>query len=75
MHLLEFHHWFNQFESYGAGILVAIGAALLIASGIGATGSPLRKRTKCFAGECSRDHTSCSICPDHNSQDSGFKCC
>ena len=49
--LLHFHslaHWFFQFESYGPAILVTIGAALLIACGIGATCSPCEEKDEVF---------------------------
>jgi hypothetical protein len=51
MHSLHFHnlaHWFFQFESYGPAILVTIGAALLIACGIGATCSPCEEKDEVF---------------------------
>jgi hypothetical protein len=51
MHFLNFHnlaHWFSQFESYGPAILVTIGAALLIACGIGATCSPCEEKDEVF---------------------------
>jgi hypothetical protein len=51
MHFLNFHnlaHWFIQFESYGPAILVTIGAALLIACGIGATCSPCEEKDEVF---------------------------
>jgi hypothetical protein len=51
MHFLNFHnlaHWLIQFESYGPAILVTIGAALLIACGIGATCSPCEEKDEVF---------------------------
>jgi hypothetical protein len=51
MHFLHFHnlaHWFFQFESYGPAVLVTIGAALLIACGIGATCSPCEEKDEVF---------------------------
>ena len=51
MHSLHFHdlaHWFMQFQSYGPAILVTIGAALLIACGIGAACSPCEEKDEVF---------------------------
>jgi hypothetical protein len=51
MHMLHFHnlaHWFFQFESYGPAILVTIGAALLIVSGIGGACSPREEKDEVF---------------------------
>jgi hypothetical protein len=51
MHPIHFHqlaHWFSQFESYGPAILVTIGAALLMACGIGAACSPCEEKDQVF---------------------------
>jgi hypothetical protein len=51
MHSLHFHtlaRWFYEFESYGPAILVTIGAALLMACGIGATCSPCEEKDEVF---------------------------
>jgi hypothetical protein len=52
MHFLHFHtlaRWFFfEFESYGPAILVTVGAALLMACGIGATCSPCKEKDEVF---------------------------
>ena len=51
MHSLHFHtlaRWFYEFESYWPAILVTIGAALLMACGIGATCSPCEEKDEVF---------------------------
>jgi hypothetical protein len=52
MHFLHFHtlaRWFfYEFESYGPAILVTVGAALLMACGIGATCSPCKEKDEVF---------------------------
>ena len=51
MHSVHFHtfaRWFFQFESYGPAILVTVGAALLMACGIGAACSPCEEKDEVF---------------------------
>ena len=51
MHLVHFHtfaRWFFQFESYGPAILVTVGAALLMACGLGAACSPCKEKDEVF---------------------------
>src|ERR1700722_11275759 len=48
LHLHTFARWFFQFESYGPAILVTIGAALLMACGIGASCSPCEEKDEVF---------------------------
>ena len=48
LHLHTFARWFFQFESYGPAILVTIGAALLMACGIGAACSPCEEKDEVF---------------------------
>jgi hypothetical protein len=48
LHLHTFARWFFQFESYGPAILVTIGAALLMACGIGAACSPCKEKDEVF---------------------------
>jgi hypothetical protein len=51
MHALHFHtlaRWFFEFESYGPAILVTVGAALLMACGIGASCSPCKEKDEVF---------------------------
>jgi hypothetical protein len=48
VHLHTFVRWFFQFESYGPAILVTVGAALLMACGIGAACSPCKEKDEVF---------------------------
>jgi hypothetical protein len=48
LHLHTFVRWFFQFESYGPAILVTVGAALLMACGIGAACSPCKEKDEVF---------------------------
>jgi hypothetical protein len=48
LHLHTFARWFFQFESYGPAIMVTIGAALLLACGIGAACSPCEEKDEVF---------------------------
>jgi hypothetical protein len=48
LHLHTFARWFFQFESYGPAIMVTVGAALLLACGIGATCSPCEEKDEVF---------------------------
>jgi hypothetical protein len=51
MHALHFHtlaRWFFEFESYGPAIFVTVGAALLMACGIGASCSPCKEKDEVF---------------------------
>jgi len=48
LHLHTFARWFFQFESYGPAIMVTIGAALLLACGIGAACSPCKEKDEVF---------------------------
>jgi len=48
LHLHTFARWFFEFESYGPAILVTIGAALLMACGIGASCSPCKEKDEVF---------------------------
>jgi hypothetical protein len=43
-----FAKWFFEFESYGPAILVTVGAALLMACGIGAACSPCEEKDEVF---------------------------
>jgi hypothetical protein len=48
VHVHQFTHWFSEFQSYGPAVLVTIGAALLMACGIGATCSPCEEKDEVF---------------------------
>ena len=43
-----FARWFFEFEAYGPAILVTVGAALLMACGIGAACSPCEEKDEVF---------------------------